>query len=464
MNHRASDLPKTDVSIGSGHRLWGVFGALTGTVSLVLVTAWMLSDFLPESPPPVEVRSSESEPQPTPFVAAARITLPLRAIPADADQLQAESQQVADILLELYPNQAEALHAAAMMHVQFRQSGEAETLWQQCIKLEPRNPNYYLNYAAVVMDRGNSQLAAETLSSAVDLGITSPDIIHHLGVALTKTGQLEEATTVLKTFLESSEQQPAHWLVLGKAQLRLQKPEDAKQSLLKAKQQGVHSKSLYTALANSAAQLDESEAAETYREQAAQFDQANEIAADRRFQVVSAAEAQRATISILTESATVHSRLGNSLEAERLLLRVVALDPSNIGACQALAELYRGSNMPVEERTVRQRIVELDPFTLEHHLNLAQACRDSDAPESAEAALKYAISVRPGAPDAYFAMAQFQSGNGKPNQARWYVQEALRRRATSDGYLLLAKICQQLGQEDDAIAALQEAGRLKLRP
>ena len=118
-----------------------------------------------------------------------RIMLASTPVPATAEQLQKEATEVAEELRTRFPDLPEALHVVAMLSAQLRQTGEAEKLWQKCIELSPKHEEYYVNLAAIAMDRGNSELAAETLQQALDAGCTSPDVRHHLAIALTNLGR-----------------------------------------------------------------------------------------------------------------------------------------------------------------------------------------------------------------------------------------------------------------------------------
>lgn len=391
----------------------------------------------------------------------ASIRLPTQGLPAGKDQLEAEARFVANTLQQSYPDRAEALHVAAMMHAQFRESSEAEQLWKRCIKLSPRDPRYTINFAAIAMDRGDSQAAAETLKSAYDSGVTSLDLMHHLGVALNKVGKSEEAEAIATKAIGEAPEMPSLWMVLGQAQLKQRKLGEAETSLKKAIELGAGSSSVYSSLASALAQQDKEDEAKKYRDLVKEANGDETIDAQRRFQVQSTAEARQATIAILIEAASVQIMMDNSLEAELLLLRALALDPTNLVGYQLLGQLYQSAGMAAEERLVRQRLVDLDPFQLNHHVNLARAAQDSGDKPGAVAALKYAVTIQPGAAEPFLALAQFQLDDGNVSQARWYAQEALRRRPSAAGFRLLSMICEKMGDEASAVAALTEARKLE---
>lgn len=393
---------------------------------------------------------------------ASTIVLPRVSLQAEAEQLQAEAQQVVDALLEQHPQLPRALHVAAMFNSQVRRSGEAERLWSKCIELDPTEVAYYVNLAAIAMDRGNSQLAADTLEQAIAAGLESPDVQHHLAVALTKLGRCEEAEEVIQKALQAHPQSASYWTVLGQAQLKQGKAADAETSLKRAIELGARTATVYFNLGNALARQQKREEAAEYREKfQALKDSSEQLDKQERYDVLSTAESRRTAITTFCEAAVVHRDQGNSLESERLLMRAIVLDPSSPVAYNLLAELYREANMLAEERVVRERIVELQPLGLLNYLLLAKLEMGLGEPEAAEATLKLALAMRPDAIEPYATLAEFYLERKKFGQARWYAQEAVRRDESAEGYRFLARVCRAMGDEATAQAALAKAETLQ---
>jgi tetratricopeptide (TPR) repeat protein len=383
------------------------------------------------------------------------------AVPATAEMLNHEAEGVTSDLLARYPELAEALNVAAMFHAQLRRTGEAERLWRKCIELDATQAAYYVNLAAVAMDRGNSELAAKTLRQALEAGCTTPDVYHHLSVALTSLGACEEAEQIATAALVRYPRSSSHWLVLGEAQLKIGKAVEAETSLRRAMALGNRTAEIHFALANACARQGKQDEADRHRQLYSELKASLPVPAQHRFQILSAAEARRNAVAILTEAAAVHARKGESMEAERLLLRAIALDPSSVPSCHALAGLYHAAGMLMEERVVRRRLVETEPQTFDNYLNLAKVSAQLGEPEEAEAALKLAMSIRPDAVDAFATLAQLYLQQNRIKPARWYAQEAVRRMPSAEGYSLLATTCRLMGDDAGAEAAMTMAHQLK---
>ena len=378
------------------------------------------------------------------------IILPSVPVAATVEQLREEAQRVTEELCERFAGLPDALHVAAMFHALVRESEKAEKLWHQCIHLDPKRAAYYVNLAAIAMDRGDSALAEKTLREAIRAGCSSVDVDHHLGLCLTSQGRCDEAEQVLQKALVQYPRSAACWTALGEAQLKLGKAAEAEASLRKALALGARSASVYFALANACTRQGKNQQAAEYRKIFEELKTAQPLDKQQRFQVLSAAEARRNAVTILREAAAVHRRQENSLASEVLLLRAIALDPADPETCRALAAIYQTAGMLAEERVVRQRLVEIEPHNPVNYLNLAKVCVESGDPESAEAVLKLALAVRPQWIDGYASLAQLCLQIGKARHARWFAQEVLRRQPSREGYEFLASACRALGDESGA--------------
>ena len=403
----------------------------------------------------------------TPEVKRARqatISLSTSAVPGTVESFQLEAEDVAGQLVARYPNLPEALHVTALLSSRLRQTEQAEKLWQRCVQLAPQAEQYRINLAAIAMDRGNNELAAETLEPAAARGEASPDVSHHLALALTNLGRNDEAEQILVKALERHPNSAAHWLLLGQARLKLGKLVEAEADLRKVLSLGLSSADLYFALGNACARNGKNEEAAEFRRKFAQLKAAEPLSAQERFQVLSTSDARQTALAVMIEAAAVHARQKDSQEAERLLLRALALDPGNGAACRSLAKIYEDEGLLPEERIAIERLVQIEPLNINHYGRLAELAVELGEPAAAEAAMKLAISVQPDLGPTYAALARFYLQEGKPSKARWYAQEALRRNETPAGYVLLAETCRLLGDEATAATAMSKAQELEARP
>lgn len=384
----------------------------------------------------------------------ASVRLPGQAVVVSKDALEDEATRAAEQLLELLPNNANALHVKAMLNAQLHNTAEAEELWTKCIELDPTSEPYYINLAAIAIDRGENQLAIDTLRAANERGIQSADINHHLGVALNNIGESAAAAEIARQTLASLPDSGAHWFILGQAQLQSGELEEAETSLKRALELGGHSKALYFALFNVSARLGKKEAAQEYRTQYSSFKEV-ELKVEERYQILSEAEALRVCISILSEAVALYRAIPDLQTAEHYLLRILALEPDNLPACQDLLEIYVKRRELANEISVRQRITELNSTNLLNYLLLAKALSQTGAQQAAEAQIKLAISLAPQMVTGYAAMADFLLEQSQPSQAQWYVEQAIRIKPSRQGFELLARTLAEQGKLTESRAALE---------
>ncbi|MBI2478198.1 MAG: tetratricopeptide repeat protein [Planctomycetia bacterium] len=389
------------------------------------------------------------------------ITLNSTPVPVTTEELQREAELTARELIARYPTFPGALHVAAMAHSQFRRTAEAEQLWKRCIELAPQNEDYYVNLAAVAMDRGNNEFAVTTLVRAKTLGKPSPDLLHHLAVALMELGRFPEAESTAQEALAERPDSGPLKLVLGQIQLKLGKHQEAEESLREALAFGSGGPSVYFALGNACVRQGKRAEADEFLKRYQELKTSRPLDRQNRVEILSKEEAYRTATVVLTEAATVHFMQRDNLEAERLLLRAIAINPSNVPSYSALAALYQSARMLAEERVVRARLTEVAPHEFGYFVELARVCSQLGEPEAAESALKAAISVTPQDSSAFAMLADFHLATGRPDKARWYAQEAIRREPTPEGYMLLASTCKALGDDETAESAFQMARKLQ---
>lgn len=351
------------------------------------------------------------------------------------------------------------MHVSALLYAQLHQTAKAEELWARCLELDPQAEPYYVNLAAIAMDRGKSELAVATLEKALENGIDSPNISHHLSLALMNIGELEKAVEVATAAVEQYES-AAHLLVLGQAQLKVGHTQAAEASLRKAIALGAQTKTAYFALFNACMRNGKVDEARKFREKYDSFDDDDEkLAADERYQVLSDSEARRVALSVLAESAALYMDASKPREAEHIWLRILALDPSHTAALRELAELYESQEREGDAVVAHQRLTEADPNNLLNYLLLARSQIANEDPQAAEASIKLAISLAPQQVTGYAAMTDFLLEQQQPERAQWYIEYALKIKPSSQGYQLLAKTLRAQGKEPEAREAEKLANR-----
>ena len=384
------------------------------------------------------------------------ISLPYASAEIPLEELEAECELVSSNLLAVLPDEPMAMHVRAMLSAQLHRTEEATELWQRCIELSPKTEQYYVNLATLALDRGDSELAQATLEKAEQEGLTSHDLSHHMCVALTNLGRLEEVVEVAERALKSFPTSAPHWLLLGQARLQLGDTAEAETDLRKAIELGAKTKTAYFSLFSACLQNGKKDEADEFRKIYMGFNPNQRVDPKERYQKISESEGRQLLVFILSESAMIYERSGLVQNAENLLLRALALGPTNQGMVVRIADFYKSYEQYANERELRKRALELEPGNLLSYLNLAMAHNNCDDAQAAEATIKLAISQAPNSVPAYAAMTDFLMEQKQPQRAQWYIEQALMLEPSPQGLQLLARTLRAQGKESEAQAVEQQ--------
>jgi tetratricopeptide (TPR) repeat protein len=310
------------------------------------------------------------------------------------------------------------------------------------------------------MERGNDEAAVTLLEGVRDRVQPTPEYYHQLGRALTKLGRLEEARTTLAAGAQAFPDSPEIGLQLGQTQLQLGQFAEAEASLRQATAAGADPETGWFALANALARQGKQDEAADFRKRLAELKASRQDQDRAQFQSRYLAAVRRIAVPTMSRAALVYHDQGDPEEAERLLLRAIALDPAAVEPYAVLAGMLRGGNRTADLRLVHERLVEVEPQNAVHYLNLASVASQLGDFDAAEPLLQRAVELRPDVAIGYTALAQLYLRMDRPQQARWSAEAALRRQPTAEGYLLLAAACQTLGDAPAAQAAVAEARQL----
>ena len=371
--------------------------------------------------------------------------------------MQHEAEQVAAQLEARFPESAEALHVAAMFYSDLHQTEKAEKIWRKCVEIAPNMAGVYVGLGTVAMGLGHDEEAVETLKKALAIGASSPDVYQNLATSLTKLGRTEEAETVLKQAVSLFPSYAEHWLLLGQTQIRLDQFDKAQESLERALQLGLKSSKVYYSLANACTRQGKTELASEYRARFAELKSDNTTPDGKWSEVRYPVILKELTVAVLSNAGEVYMRQEDHDQADRLLYRAVTLDPTHIKSHRLLAALYYLLGRLADARLVQQRLIQLEPGNLLHYVNLASISAELGDYRATETALKQILDVDPNAVVAYTGLAELHLHLDHLDQARWYAEEATRWDDSPQSYVLLAAVCQKLGDATATRDALQKA-------
>jgi tetratricopeptide (TPR) repeat protein len=171
-------------------RRWTVAVALTVAVAVILAIAGLIHRF--KSP----ARNS--------IIEAAAAATP------DAAALLLEANDVANRVVERFPESPRALAVMAQAHALFGGTDDAIQLWEQCIRLDPQDSEACFQVGSLAQGAGDQAKAAEYFQKAARLDPGSSIIPVEAARALMDLGKLEEAAAVLER-REAASRRPFRW-------------------------------------------------------------------------------------------------------------------------------------------------------------------------------------------------------------------------------------------------------------
>lgn len=387
---------------------------------------------------------------------AARLeTLPATAVFPPVEQLRSEADELSRNLRERFPDSANAFHIAARQAADFRQYQDAERWWRRAIELAPKLPAPQVGLASVQLEQGNASEAITILQRALEDGLESAETYALLVQGLQATGELEQALEVCNTGLRRFPDDVSLLQERGQIQIQQQHWELARKDLERVIQLNPQALAARSSLATVLARIGEDSLAAQQREQYEELKSADPTD-EHDFDEIYRAAMQQIVVETLLDSAQEYKRQGDSGTAEQLLVRTLALQPSNAVAYKSLVVMFREQSRWEDAYTVQERLVKIEP-TPAQQINLAGFAMALERLGEAEAALSAALESDPNSVLAHRTLALLYLQNDFLKDAQSHAEQACRIGESSQDYQLLARICLRLKDEAGYQAALRKA-------
>ena len=154
--------------------------------------------------------------------------------------------------------------------------------------------------------------------------------------------------------------------------------------------------------------------------------------------------------------ASIHTRLGDYTQAERLLRHALELDPAMSKNEMLLVDVFRKTERIPDAITVLQHLLVVQPDDLVNAHNLASLAVQQNQLPLAEQALTH-LADHDTTGEGHAVLAQFLLRAGKSRQALERAKVAAERSPTVDSYLVLISAYRAMGDEDNAQQTLKKA-------
>ncbi len=390
-------------------------------------------------------------------------------LPTDWMQWQTHEQflrgmtQIADQLATRYPSDPMACDLQGRVYAYLGRSAEAQQAWERCLQLDARRPDACLGLAKLAMKRGDDEAAERLLRQAWDIDYTLPEVGLLLAEILTRKNQPDQAAALLTRYVGGVPKSFEGWLQLGQVTLQQGDFAVAQGHFETAVQMRPGSREALVGLGTALlrqGKRDEGrqrlEASQKLQEEPARKDggmSAEEFDLTRTRVNCAGAILYAAQLCVSHQDLEPGEQLGRM---------AIGLDAKNLPARQFLMALCEQMGDKESALEVCRETVAADPENPEllWHLGILQF----QVGQFSQAADTFRKMIRcaPNEARGYGCLAEVFLETGQDiHEAQRLARESIRLDPAARHYVLLGRICAEMGQFADARSALDEAIRIE---
>lgn len=307
-------------------------------------------------------------------------------------------------ILQMVPNQPDALHLLGMAAHQTGRNDLAVELITKAISINPTGPMYY-NLGNVFREQGKPDAAAENFQKALTLKPDYANAYLNLGAVLKEQGKLDAAAENFRKVLKLAPGFADAYLHLGNVLQAQGKPDAAVEifrEALKLRPDYVEARINLGNILKSQGRLDE------------------------------AVESLRKVVALKPDYAEAYNNLGNALLAQEKLdeatgnfRKALALKPDYAGAHNNLGNALKEQGKLEEAITCYRQSLALNPDFAETHGNLGNALKDQGKLDAAVDCYRRTLALNPDFVDAYLNLGDALREQGKLDEAIENLNKAL---------------------------------------
>ncbi|MHB8973196.1 MAG: tetratricopeptide repeat protein [Pirellulaceae bacterium] len=309
----ASRSAQPEVRARSWVRSWTLFLIVAIVAITIAGATWWGSRVMQNA----EVRAALAELQPV-----------ASAVPPDQRERR-EALEVADRLLQQFPDSPEAIFGRGTILFRYGLSEEAVKCWKVCLMLVPNLAPAYEYLGLEALQCGRSEEAVEYLRKAIQYDPESGAAGLYLGEALNNLGRMEEAIPVLEQFLKVAPHSPEPYFQLGQAYWYLKSYERAKEYHQLALREDPNFAQAWHGLGQACERLGETDKAREYLSRHADMVNQNRTYQGRTIRGRDEMDVRQSLASAYVTAGKVYLAKGRKREAEQCLAQAATSDPES---------------------------------------------------------------------------------------------------------------------------------------
>ncbi|XZE43214.1 tetratricopeptide repeat protein [Pirellulaceae bacterium SH467] len=386
-----------------------------------------------------------------------------------AAELQAYLAEVAETLTTEMASDSAALHIAAMIYAELRQTQTAEGLWRQCLEMSAEEMGPVVGLSGLLVDQGKTEEAIEILERARTSEKSTAEYFQKLADAYTKIGNLDSAEEIAKLGVRKFPNVAALWYELGVIESQLRKNGQAESSLRRAVDLGDRSRGTVNALVTILNRVGKTEEAQDLAKSVlpveAEKPESNDVpegsekqASDATFSESYAEVLRNLAVPLLRNASSVAAANKKLEHAEKWLLQALAEEPTNGEIYMDLSSILRTDRKWGDAVVLHQKLLDIQPTNILNYMNLASVATQAQRPELAEQVLADATKRFPDVAYLYGERAKLALVRGNTTLFEQLATKAYDLEPMNvEWTLMLAVAARQSGNSEEMKKLIQRA-------
>lgn len=416
----------------------------------------------------LQVFSDPGQTTPTPSPAPVRIRteipLPPLAIeglpiPEQVALLRRETVQLAQRLVEQFPQQAQAHLLLGNTYRQVGQSDQARESWHYALRLEPRRADVFDNLALLAMEKGLFDEALTYWEKVQTLEPSYSGIRTNIGRMLVLSNRLDEAISVLQESAEQGSASVQTHYFLGQAYLHKRDYATAVPCYRQAMALDPNAPNPHYGLFTALVRLGRVQEAKPYQSTFKKL--LSQSGGERPYGATAADDlnkAKQSYVTLATDASLFYRKSRRQPMAGALLEQALTLDPNCLDAHRKLAAHYQFTNQFPQALAQCEHIARLTPADPVCHMLLGTLALRLKRPARAEAAFRRMIDLTPSQSAGYQKLTQLYLQTGKNlSAAQALMKKAVAMDPSAGNHYLLGLTYHRTGDTEKARSALQSA-------
>lgn len=382
--------------------------------------------------------------EPAPFVLA---TTP---ISFDTATEQKQLLDVVEKMADNQPNNETAMHIAAITYAELLQTDKALDYFGRALKINPNNTEVLVGQAKVLLQLGKHEETVALLEPH-DRPDAPAVLLFQLATAHSELGHVEQAGKLFQRIVTLEPKNASYRLKLATALSQQEDFVGAEREARQAMTLDPTNRAAYVALATALARQSKRDEANEIRAAMPKIAE-QQMPDDLKYQTSFRSFASN-TYGMI---ASIHTRLSDYAQAERMLRHALELDPAMSKNEILLVDVFRKSGRPRDAMTILQHLLVVQPDNLVNAHNLASLAVQENNIALAEQALTH-LADHDTTGEGHAVLAQFLLGAGKSRQALEHAKIAAERKPTVDSYLVLISAYRAMGDKENALQIIKKA-------